>query len=339
MKKDSNPLISILVPVYNCEPFLDECISSIINQDYPNLQIVLGNDGSTDGSHDILKKYAQIDPRIEIFSRENKGVATTRNDLLDRIKGDYFLFVDADDWIEPNMVSYLLGLIKNHNADMAVCSNVKNTVPKNQTEENIQIWDQKTAIKKFLFHKELSGSLCNKLICTRLLHKEPESSLSIKRFNPEIYYGEDALFIWSIIQEINKMVISNLSLYHYRMNPDSISHASFGEKKLTGDRTWNLICNDVDNNYPTLSVISHTRWGLENSYLLFQASQCNYRKDASIKNIQKRVRKEIKQILKIKYPSKKEKLFALILCYWYDFGFFYLKLHNIKNVFVKHFSN
>lgn len=318
MKKDSNPLVSILVPVYNCEPFLDECISSIINQDYPNLQIVLGNDGSTDGSLDILKKYANIDSRIEIFSRENKGVAPTRNDLLDRIKGDYFLFVDADDWIEPNMVSYLLGLIKRHNADIAVCSNVKDLNPKDQTEENIQIWDQKTAIKKFLFHKELSGSLWNKLICTRLLHKEPESSIPSKRFNPEIYYGEDALFFWDLFPGVQFLAISEKQLYHYRPNPSSLSISNWSpEKKGSGHFVWQKITEDTAKNWPEYLDISKSRFALESMWALYFASCANYPFDQHIKLRQTVIKENIKSLRKYKIDGFIKFLTALVFAHSY----------------------
>lgn len=309
------PLVSILVPVYNCEPFLDECISSIINQDYPNLQIVLGNDGSTDGSLDILKKYEKTDSRIEIFSRENKGVATTRNDLLDRIKGDYFLFVDADDWIEPNMISYLLTLSKEYNADIAACSLVRDNAP---SKDELKVWDQCEAVKKFLFHKELSGSLCNKLICTRLLHKEPDSSTPSKRFNPEIYYGEDALFTWGLLQHLNTLAISDKQLYHYRVNANSISHSLYGESKKSSHSVWNIIYNDTKNNWPTYTQIALNSFTIADFWLLYFAAKDKVKIDKDLKSYKSNLKSNLKNLMNSDQISWNKKLFACALSLNYN---------------------
>ena len=94
-------MVSILVPVYNSAPYLRKCVGSITGQTYTDLQIVLINDGSTDDSWDIMQELARQDKRIEIYSQPNCGVAATRNRLLDKVRGDFVLFVDSDDWIEP----------------------------------------------------------------------------------------------------------------------------------------------------------------------------------------------------------------------------------------------
>ena len=325
------PLVSILVPVYNCEPYLDECIFSIINQDYKNLQIVFANDGSTDNSLAILHKYASIDPRIEILTRENKGVATTRNDLLDKIKGSYFLFVDADDWIETNMVSYLLTLIQEHNADIAVCSNIKDIKDQsdisNEIQPQIKEWTQEQTIEKFLFHKELSGSLWNKLIDNRLLHKEPDSSNNIKRFNPNIYYGEDALFVWELIQGLKKMAVSDKELYHYRMNNASLSHTSFGHKKLSANIVWKIITNDAEKKYPDKASIGKARWGMEITQLLLLATLEKHKKDVEVKKLQKIVRNNFISMRTHRITSLKGLIFAWIVSHNYKVATHVAKYH------------
>ena len=109
---EKQPLISILIPIYNVESYLPQCLDSIVQQTYKNLQIVLIDDGSQDHSLTICHDYATKDNRIEVYSQKNQGVAATRNHLLEKVKGDYVLFVDSDDWIEADMIENLVLLSK-----------------------------------------------------------------------------------------------------------------------------------------------------------------------------------------------------------------------------------
>ena len=106
-------MISIIVPVYNSEKYIDRCLDSILNQTYKDLEIVLVNDGSNDQSLKILENYALRDTRIKVVNQENKGVAAARNTGLDNATGDYILYVDSDDWIENNMVERMVELSAN----------------------------------------------------------------------------------------------------------------------------------------------------------------------------------------------------------------------------------
>ena len=232
-----SPLVSILSPCYNVEKFLPQCLDSIINQTYSNLQIVLIDDGSKDATWHVMQDYAGKDNRIEIYHQENQGVSATRNHLLEKVKGDYILFVDSDDWIESNMVEFLLEKSLTNRADIVVCGMVKNdgACSEEYREERM---DQETTIKKFLFHKELNGSLWNKLVKTSLLHGI--------RFDNRISYGEDALFCWHVLQRVHTVVQTDRQLYHYRMNENSLSHLNWTpEKKGSGHLVWEAITNET----------------------------------------------------------------------------------------------
>ena len=115
-------LLSIIVPVYNVKSYLKKCVESIINQTYTNLQIILVDDGSTDGSQDICDEFAQRDSRIVVIHKENGGLSTARNVGMDRAKGAYIAFVDSDDWLEPNMYEALISQLEKHEADIVACS-------------------------------------------------------------------------------------------------------------------------------------------------------------------------------------------------------------------------
>lgn len=114
-------IITVIVPVYNAQEYLDECLSSIVNQDYKELEIIIVNDGSTDSSPEICEHYAKNDSRVKFFSKQNGGQASARNYALDRMTGNYVTFVDSDDWLRPNYCSELYRLAVNNNADMTGC--------------------------------------------------------------------------------------------------------------------------------------------------------------------------------------------------------------------------
>lgn len=321
----NQPLVSILSPCYNVEAYLPQCLESIINQTYRNLQIVLIDDGSKDNTWNIMQEYAAKDNRIEIYRQENQGVASTRNNLLDKVKGDYVLFVDADDWIEPDMVEFSVRKAAEHDADVAMCGMVVNDTPVRleYTESDLT---QEECIKSFLFHKELRGSLWNKLVKTSLLHNV--------RFHCEISYGEDALFCWHFFQKAVKIVMTDRQLYHYRMNETSISHQTFGEKKLTGHLTWSIITDETSKWWPQYLYIAQARWGMEDMYLLRQAGQSNYKKNDAVCRLQRTVKMFLPQMKTAGLLKGKEIFNANIICRWYGYNIIYDKLNKLKKGFL-----
>ena len=116
----TNPLISVIVPVYNVEKYLGKCVDSILAQTYENLEIILVEDGTKDNSGAICDAYAAKDSRIRVIHKENGGLSSARNAGMDIARGEYFGFVDSDDWIEPKMYETLLNLAEKYHADL-VC--------------------------------------------------------------------------------------------------------------------------------------------------------------------------------------------------------------------------
>ena len=118
MTEQNFPLVSIIVPVYNVEKYLDKCMVSILCQSYKNIEVIIVNDGSTDKSLNICNKWKEKDSRIEMFSQPNKGLSSARNKGLKYAKGEYVLFVDSDDWISINMVDKMVNTFRINKADM-----------------------------------------------------------------------------------------------------------------------------------------------------------------------------------------------------------------------------
>ena len=306
---DHRPLISILSPCYNVEAFLPQCIDSIIKQTYTNLQIVLIDDGSKDATWRVMQDYAARDPRIEIYHQGNQGVASTRNHLLDKIKGEYVLFVDSDDWIEPDTIEFLITKALAHSADIVMCAMVKNDdTPSSDYTEKLYSKDE--FIKDFLYHIKIRGQLCNKLVKASLLVG--------LRFDTSVSYGEDALLCWQFLKHADKIIYSDKQLYHYRMVDSSLSHQSFGEKKLSGHRVWTLLCEETERLYPEYIKIARARFCIETMLLLRDAGHCGYKEMEIVRMLQATVKKNWHCLREVNITTLKMKIYAFLACrsYW-----------------------
>lgn len=323
--------VTVLIPAYNVTSFLPKCLDTVLGQTYTDLQVVVVDDGSRDDTLAVAKAFAVKDSRLEVYHQENQGVATTRNHLLDRVKGDWVLFVDADDWIELDMVEYLVSLAQSHSADFVMCDRVINDSLPSREEPKVFELDQVHAIVDFLHHDYFIGSLCNKIIKSDCLQNE--------RFQTGISYGEDALFCWGVLQKTQKVVVSSKQLYHYRMNNESISHQSFGEKKLTGHQTWTIISEDVKKRWPQYTELALGTFARSDMYLLQQASMGGYPKDDNIKKLQLNVRRNFRYLAPRLRREKKTFIMATIIMYWYGFGRLYYRLYLLKNKKMKIFVN
>ena len=307
-----SPLVSLLSPCYNVEKFLPHCLDSIINQTYSNLQIVLIDDGSKDDTWRVMQDYAGKDNRIEFYHQENQGVATTRNHLLEKVKGDYVLFVDSDDWIEPDMVEFLVGKALTNNIEMVVCGNVNNDTPP-ASEYNEELWSQDKAVKEFLRHVSINGSLCNKLTKVNLLHNV--------KFHCGISYGEDALFCWELLQNVESILITNKQLYHYRMNESSLSHASWSPSKMgSGHVVWEELEKNAKELWPQYAETAKSTFAIADMWQLYYAARSKYPKDKYIRLYQDHVRKCLSLIRKADTITANKKIFAEIVARSYTLG-------------------
>ena len=305
----NNPLVSILSPCYNVGQFLPKYFETVLGQTYSNLQVVLIDDGSKDDTWAVMQEYAAKDSRVEIYHQENQGVATTRNNLLDKVKGDYVLFVDSDDWIELDMVEYLVGVALEHNSKFVMCENVINDANPKDSEPIIKILSQEQAVHDFLRHEYFTGSLWNKLLDSSLFHNE--------RFHCGISYGEDALLCWSVLQKVDKVVVTDRQLYHYRMNEGSISHSAYGPKRMSAHLTWKIISEEASSMWPKYRNIAMANYAISDMWQLFDACRSSYKIDKNIKEYQKNLRDHLCLVLKSDLINSKKKIFAIVAAYSY----------------------
>ena len=298
-------MVSVIVPVYNAEKFIKRCIDSILCQSYKDFELILINDGSKDNSLDIIQKYAETDQRIKVISQKNKGVAGARNSGLNAATGEYFLFVDADDWIESDAIEKLLAAA-DCDTDIVFCQSDNADSSKTVVrEENViyEVWDQNRQQLEFMQHKRMTGMLWNKLIKRSLAEGVS--------FNEKTGYGEDAEFLWQILKKSQKMVVTNEILYHHVLENTSISHLSFSDKKYSAIPMWESICIDVEHNYPQFYLLAVERLMCAAVFSMYEIKQTHYKNFEQKKHIRQIVKRHCKSFIKSNNVSVKMKLFAL----------------------------
>lgn len=215
MRKE--PLVSIIVPVYNTEMFIVRCIESILQQTYKNIEILLINDGSTDMSGIICEKYAFRDQRIKYFKQANQGLSAARNKGLDNVTGEYILFVDSDDYLDENAVETFLNIAVSENADITILE------VKTETVQGLQYSPKKelsVASSEQLREKILKDKIGNHVI-TKCFKKDLWNSV---RFPLGLVY-EDLFIMPRLVSVANKIVYRCEAVYFYnRCNENSLTY-------------------------------------------------------------------------------------------------------------------
>ncbi len=214
------PKVSIILPVYNVESYLRQCLDSIIMQTLEDIEIICVNDGSTDNSLEILQEYKNKDSRIKIINQENRGQGVARNIALENITGDYIGFVDPDDYISPNMYKTLYETAIKHNCDIVeesfyIKNEIRNYLKKRKNKLNLpknKIFNYKVK-KNYVFSPNLA--IWNKLYKTSFIKEN-----DIKFF--ETKKGEDVIFTIKSRVLASKIVYIDNADYYYRIKKDNI---------------------------------------------------------------------------------------------------------------------
>ena len=205
-----NPLISVIVPIYNVEKYLARCVDSIVNQTYKNLEIILVDDGSPDNCPAMCDEWAEKDSRIRVIHKENGGVSSARNAALDIATGDYIGFVDSDDWIEPEMYSSLIQKISESGKNIALCSYYAVEISGERYECRCVV-DKEVLDKddyfRFIVLGGDGGYIWNRLYDADILKEV--------RFDEDIWYSEDLLFNFKTAQKSNGAAILDKIEYNY----------------------------------------------------------------------------------------------------------------------------
>lgn len=208
-----NELISVVIPIYNRESTLQKCVDSVLAQTYKNIEVILVNDGSTDRSGDICRRYEQIDPRVKVISKENGGLSSARNAGIDKSCGEYIFFIDSDDWIDSDTLEVLLKTALLKDTDVTGCCayfNYPNGTEKSRVSAQIDICDTRSLIKWML-----EGGIDANSACGKLFKKSLFENL---RFDESCDFCEDDEFSFRMARKAKGCVRIADAKYHYFQN-------------------------------------------------------------------------------------------------------------------------
>ena len=224
--------VSINVAIYKSEQFLPKLIESIIEQTYKNLEIILVDDGSPDGSGKICDDYAERDNRIKVIHKKNGGACEARNYGINAASGDYIAIVDGDDWLEKDFVEYLLGIVEKTGSDMALSDKIFTTRDRTQTEnDQIETWTPEHAAAAIIYPKMEIGPW-NKLYSMSLI-KNNNISFSVP------WSGEGLYFASMAAQHANKVGVGHRKIYNYRLNNANSGLTNYNVQ-LGINALWNI---------------------------------------------------------------------------------------------------
>ncbi|WMJ89809.1 glycosyltransferase [Anaerocolumna sp. MB42-C2] len=301
--------ISVIIPVYMVENYIDECINSVINQTYTNLEIILIDDGSKDRCGEICDEYAIKDSRIKVIHQSNGGLSKARNAGIDIATGDYIGFVDSDDYIEEDMFEFLLQLAISNNADISICGTYNKDLHLSSTYKEY-CYTPKEAIKTMLAEKKFNTSAWDKLYKRELFTE-------IRYPEGKIY--EDLATTYKLFHKASKIIYNSKPKYYYRMNSESIMNRSFNLRNMDLlDASIELI-EFVKIEYPSITITAYNRLVRYCVSFLKTISDENFYDEEIIRNLVSTVRKHILKYLLSNYKIT-SKLFAFLISINFSFA-------------------
>lgn len=322
--------ISVIVPVFNVEKNLRRCVTSLVNQTYKNLEIILVNDGSTDNSGVLCEEYSKKYSNIIVIHKKNGGQSSARNMGLLKATGKYIGFVDSDDWIHPEMFSYLYMLIKKYDCDVADISAVfaKDFVELPREEEKINVYEGKKEILRNYMLSGISDSVGQFSVCRKLYKRELFNN---NRFLEGRIY-EDILINFEVLSQAKKLVRSNKKLYFYYQDDESTTRNYLNRK----DFDLLYICKKLLNKCKEEGdeiLIYYAKVKLARSYFSLLSKTAYYgiskelNKKEIVKELTKKLRKNYSLLIKSPIPISR-KLIITAFCLNYNlvvFSFILLK--------------
>ena len=317
-KVSKNPLISIIVPVYNVEEYLDKCVDSIVHQTYDNLEIILVDDGSPDNCPKKCDNWAKKDKRIKVIHKKNGGLSDARNKGIEASTGRYITLVDSDDYIENDYVEFLYNLLADNDSDMSVCKHrviYEKAGTLNCYTGNFYNLNPKEALEMMLYGNDFDLTACEKLYKRELFNniKYPKGRLF-----------EDSATTYKLIDICNKISFKSEPKYNYFVRSNSITTNSFNNKKMDLITSTKEMTDYIIKKYPVLKNAVNRR--LMYAYLSTLTQLCkssNYRDyPDELNEMMNYIKKNRKEVLKDRKIPKRDRI-ALQLT---KFGFVPFKM-------------
>ncbi len=286
-----NAVVSIIIPAYNIENYIEKTLDSVLVQTYGNLEVIIVNDGSKDNTASIIDSFAQKDSRIKVIHKENGGVTSARLAGISVATGDYIGFVDGDDYIEPNMFELLVNNAIKYNADISHCGYqmvFPNRVDYYYNTGKIVEQDNIKGINDLLRGEFIEPGLVNKLYRRDLVKSFVESDIMDK----SIKINEDLLMNYYLFKSAKKSVFQDVCPYHYMVRKGSAATSAINEHKLKNPLTvWKTIYKNIDynNELSALAYQAVVRKMIDIATISAKANK------SLIKPYRKKVRKELRK--------------------------------------------
>ena len=306
-------LLSVIVPVYNVEAFLERCVDSILKQTYDYLEVILVDDGSPDGSGAICDQYVTKDSRVRCIHKENGGLSSARNAGLEIATGEYITFVDSDDWIEPDAYEHLLSLMEKHDVQL-VCGGNYDVYSKTE-DQKLGVCPKK---EEKISAEEMVGRMfmidgCDSSVCDKIFHR---SLLENFQF-PLGKTSEDTAVTYKIVLKAKQVALTEKPFYYYYHHPGSITTTAVSEKNFDFSEHTAVIYPYIRDHHPSIqNQAQYLRvWSLVHVMLLLDSADAETRKRylSRYRETRAQLRPHAGFILRTNYLSKKEKITDLLL--------------------------
>lgn len=252
-------MVTIVVPVYNISNYIENCVDSILRQTYRNFELILVNDGSTDGSSIICKRYCKKDGRVKLINKDNGGLSSARNSGIDHAHGKFIIFIDGDDWIDEDYVQKLVDAITKTRSSIAVFHMKKELKNEAYATRDMKCeWTKFTgyqALKELFTNNNIGYSACNKIYDIDLFDsiRYPVGKLM-----------EDKATTYKLIDKAKKgVVVSSSEKYHYYMRPSSIIKSTFSKKNFDSFKIHDDILSFIKSRHNELLPLVRKRYVYE----------------------------------------------------------------------------
>ena len=299
--------ISVIIPVYNVEKYLKQCLESILEQTYKNLEIILIDDGTKDSSGVICDDYAKKDNRIKVIHQKNMGLSGARNTGLKNSTGNLITFVDSDDFIDNKMFETMLLSIKENDADIVECGTIfcdeNGNYIKDNTLNEVKIYKNEYQIKELLMNKDITTTSWGKLY---------KKKLFINFEFPMGKYHEDAFTTYKLLHLSKKTIILNRGFYHYRQVNGSIMNSNFSLKHLDAIEAAIERSKFIEKYYPKYKRYDYANIVYSCCKVYERIILSNFYDKKIIKNLQKLIRKYLIYFLIYSKSKKYTKVFSVV---------------------------
>ena len=316
-----NSIISVIIPVYNVEKYLSRCIESVLNQTYRNLEILIVDDGSTDDSLNICRRYEKKDKRIKVIHQDNGGLSSARNKGLMNSTGEYISFVDSDDWLHPDFLAFLYGESLLSNSDIVECSIIETFSYDKYCVVDNYIHNRITFLGDDCFIEFIKGVYFKQTVWNKLYTRKVINNILFE-------YGkihEDEFWTYRIFSRAKTVSFLNFKGYYYFQRDGSIMKKPFSEKNLDGYEAKCIRLNFIETNYANHIVrIEYINFLLSSIYFYYRIVYSNIKHKKYYLHEVKSNYNDVLKKVEFKNLNIKKKI---LFCSFYAFPKMYCRIH------------